>query len=184
MATKATVLKAELQISDMNRHYYATHSLTVAQHPSETEERLMIRIVAFALHASERLSFTRGISTEDEPDIWDKDLTDHITVWIDLGQPDEKRIRKACGRADEVTIYTYQPRNAGPWWEKTGPALQRFERLNVAAIDTVSGNLTDLCDRNMALQCNIQDDTIYLSSDSKEVELTLRFFKDARSSGS
>lgn len=184
MATKATVLKAELQISDMNRHYYGTHSLTVAQHPSETEERLMIRIVAFALHASKRLAFTRGISTEDEPDIWDKDLTDHVTVWIDLGQPDEKRIRKACGRADEVTIYTYQPRNAGPWWEKTGPALQRFERLSVAAIDTVAGNLADLCDRNMALQCNIQDDAVYLSSETGEVELALRFFKDARSNAS
>jgi uncharacterized protein YaeQ len=184
MATKATVLKVELQISDMNRHYYATHSLTAAQHPSETEERLMIRIVAFALHASERLAFTRGISTEDEPDIWDKDLTDHITVWIDLGQPDEKRIRKACGRADEVTIYTYQPRNAGPWWEKSGPSLQRFERLSVAAIDTVSGNLADLCDRNMALQCSIQDDSVYLSSETVEVELALRYFKDARASAS
>ena len=144
----------------------------------------MIRIVAFALHASERLAFTRGISTEDEPDIWDKDLTDHITVWIDLGQPDEKRIRKACGRADEVTIYTYQPRNAGPWWEKTGPSLQRFERLSVAAIGTVVGNLADLCDRNMALQCNIQDDAVYLSSETGEVELALRFFKDARSNAS
>lgn len=182
MATKATVLKAELQISDMNRHYYATHTLTVAQHPSETDERLMVRIVAFALHASERLAFTRGISTEDEPDIWDKDLTDHITTWIDLGQPDEKRIRKACGRADEVTIYTYQPRNAGPWWEKSGPTLQRFERLSVAAINSISGNLADLCDRNMALQCNIQDDAIYLSSETQEVELSLSFFKDARAS--
>lgn len=182
MATKATVLKVELQISDMNRHYYATHSLTVAQHPSETEDRLMIRIVAFALHASERLAFTRGISTEDEPDIWDKDLTDHITVWIDLGQPEEKRIRKACGRADEVTIYTYQPRNSGPWWEKCGPALQRFERLSVVAIDTVAGSLADLCDRNMALQCNIQDDAVYLSSETHEVELALRFLKDARTS--
>jgi uncharacterized protein YaeQ len=184
MATKATVLKAELQISDMNRHYYGSHALTIAQHPSETEERLMVRLLAFALHASESLAFTRGISTEDEPDLWDKDLTEHITQWIDLGQPDEKRIRKACGRADEVTIYTYQPRNAGPWWEKNKQILQRFEHLSVAAIDIVQGGLAELCDRNMSLQCSIQDDAVYLSNDSHEVEIAVRFFKDARANPS
>lgn len=180
MAAKSTVLKAELTISDMNRHHYETYQLTVAQHPSETDERTMVRIVAFALHASESLSFTKGISTEDEPDIWDKDLTDHITTWIDLGQPDEKRIRKACGRADEVFIYTYQPRNAGPWWIKHGDDLARFDKLNVIALETVSTTtLGDLCDRNMALQCSIQEDGVYLSSESKEVELKVTVVKAA-----
>ena len=180
MATKATILKAELMISDMNRHYYQTHQLTVAQHPSETEERLMVRLVAFALHASDSLAFTKGISTDDEPDIWDKDLTDHITTWIDLGQPEDKRIRKACGRADEVFIYTYQPRNAGPWFAKAAETLSRFDKLNIIAIDTVSATtLADLCDRNMTLQCNIQDDAVYLSSESKEVELKLTVTKAA-----
>lgn len=178
MAAKSTVLKAELTISDMNRHHYETYQLTVAQHPSETDERTMVRIVAFALHASESLSFTKGISTEDEPDIWDKDLTDHITTWIDLGQPDEKRIRKACGRAEAVYIYTYQPRNAGPWWIKHGDDLARFDKLNVISIDTVSATtLADLCDRNMSLQCSIQEDGVYLSSESKEVELKVTVVK-------
>lgn len=180
MASKATVLKAELQISDMNRHYYGSHTLTIAQHPSETEERVMMRIVAFALHASESLSFTRGLSSEDEPDLWDKDLTDKITVWVDLGQPEEKRIRKACGRADQVFLYTYQPRNAGPWWQKHGEDLQRFDNLSVASIDTVSGNLTELCGRNMNLQCTISDDSLYLSDDKGQIELTRNFIKDAR----
>ena len=180
MAMKSTVLKAELQISDMNRHYYETHSLTLAQHPSETEERMMVRVVAFALHASERLAFTRGISTEDEPDIWDKDLTDHITVWVDLGQPDDKRIRKACGRADAVFIYTYQPRNAGPWWAKSEETLVRFDKLSVLSLETVSATaLADLCDRNMALTCTIQDDAIYLTSDRGEVELRVVALKSA-----
>ncbi|MGJ8689204.1 MAG: YaeQ family protein [Gammaproteobacteria bacterium] len=183
MASKATVLKAELQICDMNRHYYKTHTLTIALHPSETEERMMVRVVAFALHASESLAFTRGLSSDDEPDIWDKDLTDHITTWIDLGQPEEKRIRKACGRADDVFIYTYQPRNSGPWWSKHADALERFSKLSVISIETRSSTaLADLCDRNMELQCTIQDNAVYLSTPSKEVELALSFLKEPKSS--
>lgn len=178
MAMKSTVLKAELQISDMNRNYYHTHQLTLAQHPSETEERMMVRLVAFALHASNSMSFTKGISIEDEPDLWQKDLTDHITLWVELGQPEEKRIKKACGRADEVFIYTYQPRNSGPWWEKLAEKLRRFEKLHVLSLNTVStATLADLCDRNMSLQCTIQDNSIYLSSVDKEVELTLKVLK-------
>lgn len=178
MAMKSTILKAELQISDMNRHYYQTHQLTLAQHPSETDERMMVRLLTFALHASETLTFTKGISTEDEPDLWQKDLTGHITLWIDLGQPEEKRIKKACGRADEVFIYTYQPRNSGPWWEKMAEKLQRFDGLQVLSLNTVSTTtLADLCDRNMALQCTIQDNSVYLSSADKEVELTLSVLK-------
>ena len=97
MASGATILKAELNISDMDRHYYGAHSLTVAQHPSETEARLMLRLLAFAIHGHEDLSFTKGISTDDEPDLWQKTLTDEIELWVDLGQPDEKCISKACG---------------------------------------------------------------------------------------
>lgn len=180
MASKATVLKAQLQICDMNRHYYQTHALTIAQHPSETEERMMVRVVAFALHASESLAFTRGLSSEDEPDLWDKDLTDHITTWIDLGQPEEKRIRKACGRAEQVFIYTYQPRNSGPWWSKHEVNLARFDKLRVITLETRSETtLADLCERNMALQCTIEDNAIYLSTDSKEVELALSYLKGA-----
>jgi len=98
MAPKATIYKAELQVSDMDRQYYATHALMLAQHPSETVERLMVRLLAFALHADERLEFGRGLSTDDEPDLWRKSLTGEIEQWIELGQPDEQHIRKACGR--------------------------------------------------------------------------------------
>jgi uncharacterized protein YaeQ len=98
MALKATVVKAELQVSDMDRHYYASHNLTLAQHPSETDERLMVRLLAFALNADERLEFGKGLSSDDEPDLWRRDYTGDIELWIDLGQPDESRIRKASGR--------------------------------------------------------------------------------------
>src|SRR5690348_18273606 len=102
MALNSTIYKVELQISDMDRHYYATHALTLARHPSETEERLMVRLLAFALHADDRLEFGKGLSDEDQPALWRRAYTDEIEQWIELGQPDEARIRKACGRARRV----------------------------------------------------------------------------------
>lgn len=174
MALKATISKAELNIADMNRNYYHSHHLTLAQHPSETDERMMIRLVAFALHAHEDLTFTKGLSTEDEPDIWQKDLIDHIVLWIDLGQIDEKRIKKACGKSDQVVIYTYQSRSAKPWWQKIELAMKRFDNLSVMEIETLSETpIESLVQRSMQLQCNIQDNAVYLSSAAGEVELRI-----------
>ena len=127
MATKATIYKASLQIVDLDRDYYHEHSITLARHPSETDERMMVRLLAFVQHASEDLTFTRGLSTSDEPDLWQKDLTGAIELWIELGQPDEKRIRKACGRAQKVWIYSYSGRSAEIWWEQIGSALGKLK---------------------------------------------------------
>ncbi|MEO7259228.1 MAG: YaeQ family protein, partial [Luteimonas sp.] len=127
MALKATVVKVELQVSDMDRHYYATHMLTLAQHPSETDERLMVRLLAFALHADERLEFGRGLSNEEEPDLWRRSYTGEIEQWIDLGQPDESRIKKACGRAQEVIVVNYSGRSADLWWNRVAPSLTRLK---------------------------------------------------------
>src|SRR4051794_5320453 len=102
MALKSTIYKADLQIADMDRHYYQDHSLTLARHPSETDERLMVRLLAFVRHANESLIFAKGLSDVDEPDLWQKDLTGAIELWIDVGQPDERRMLKACGRASQV----------------------------------------------------------------------------------
>jgi uncharacterized protein YaeQ len=114
MAPKATIVKAELQVTDMDRHYYALHNLTLAQHPSETVERLMVRLLAFALHADERLEFGRGLSDEDEPALWRRDYTGDIEQWIEVGQPDESRIRKACGRAQQVVVVKLRRPRGGP----------------------------------------------------------------------
>lgn len=174
MALKATIVKANLQIADMNRHYYQDHQLTLAQHPSETEERVMVRLLAFALNANDDLVFTKGISTEDEPDLWQKDLTGHVNLWIDLGQLEEKRIRKACGKSDKVIIYTYQSRNSTPWWQQINHKLERFDNLAVYSIEkTTQSPIETLFQRNMQLQCNIQDNVIYLSTDSDAVEFKL-----------
>lgn len=173
MATKATVYKASLNISDLDRHYYASHSLTLACHPSETEERLMVRLLAFALYASESLQFTRGISTEDEPDLWDKDLTDHITHWIELGVPDESRIRKGCNRADLATVVSYGARTAFPWWEKNRDKLQRFDNLRVIFLaKEATDALAAMAARNMELQVTIQEGEAWISNQSSNIVVT------------
>lgn len=172
MALKATVYKAELQISDMDRHYYATHALTLAQHPSETDERLMVRLLAFALFADERLEFGRGLSTEDEPDLWRKSLTGEIEQWIELGQPDESRIRKACGRAREVVVIGYSGRGFALWWEKNATALGRCGNLRVLELPAgIAESLSALLARGMQLQCLIQEGDVQLMGDAGTVDV-------------
>jgi uncharacterized protein YaeQ len=172
MALKATVVKVELQISDMDRHYYATHMLTLAQHPSETDERLMVRLLAFALFADERLEFGRGLSSEDEADLWRRDYTGDIEQWIDLGQPDESRIKKACGRARQVVVVTYSGNGAAIWWDKVAPSLSRIKNLTVIDIPAATAeSLATLIQRGMRLNCLIQDGELQLMSDTINVAL-------------
>jgi uncharacterized protein YaeQ len=178
MALKATIFKAELQIADMDRGYYASHALTLARHPSETDERLLIRVLAFCRHAHEDLSFTRGLSNDDEPDLWQRDLTGRIETWIDIGQPDEKRIRKACGRAAQVCIYCHSGHGAELWWQKIRDRLERFDNLTVINIDAAaSQSLARLAQRSMQLQCTIQDGQIWLGDADTSVQADLTTWK-------
>jgi len=171
MAISSTINKVSLNIADMDRHYYESHELTIAQHPSETDFRFMIRLIAFMKNASEQLCFTKGLSTDDEPELWQKSLTDDIELWIDLGQVDEKRIRKACGRAKEVIIYTYDDRKAKVWWAQQQSKLQRFSNLSVFSIN--AKGVEAMSKRSMQLQCNIQDGEIYLNDDDSNFTITL-----------
>ncbi|MEO6798486.1 MAG: YaeQ family protein [Rhodanobacter sp.] len=170
MALNSTIYKVELQISDMDRHYYATHALTLARHPSETEERLMMRLLAFALYADDRLQFGKGLSDEDEPALWLKAYTEEIKLWIDVGQPDDTRIRKACGRSRQVVVINYGGHAAQLWWDKVGSALKRHRNLTVLDIPvaTVAGLVT-LLQRGMRLQCLIQDGQLQLMNDADAV---------------
>ena len=174
MATKATIYKAHLQIVDLDRDYYHDHSITLARHPSETDERMMVRLLAFVQHASEDLTFTRGLSTSDEPDLWQKDLTGAIELWIELGQPDEKRIRKACGRAQKVWIYSYSGRSAEIWWEQIGSALGKLKNLTVINIPPeTTQSLAQLAQRNMQLQCTIQDGQTWITDNTSSVQVDI-----------
>lgn len=173
MALKATIFKAELAIADMDRHYYETHQLTLARHPSENDERMMLRLVAFALNASNQLQFTKGLSTDDEPDLWQKSLSDEIELWIDLGQPSDKRIRQACGKAKQVKIYTYGGNTADAWWQQAGKICKRHNNLHVINIDVeASTQLAALTERTMQLQVNIQDGELLISSQLGSVSFT------------
>jgi uncharacterized protein YaeQ len=177
MALKATIFKAELQIADMDRHYYADHALTIARHPSETDERMMVRLLAFALHAHEALSFGRGLSTEDEPDLWRKDLTGAIELWIDVGQPDEKRMLKACGRSSQVAVYSYSSTH-NVWWNQVRGKVERAKNLYVANLSSeTSQELAKLAQRTMRLQCTIQDGQIWMGNGEHTVQLELNVLK-------
>jgi uncharacterized protein YaeQ len=174
MALKATVYKAELAVSDMDRNYYHTHQVTIAQHPSENDERMMVRLLAFALNASETLEFTRGLSADDEPELWQKSMIDEVELWIELGQPDEKRIRKACHKAKQVIIYTYQPRSAEVWWQQMKNKVTYFDNLAVYAIaqETVD-KLVGMAERTMRLQCSVDGGQCWFGDDEAMVEVSM-----------
>ncbi len=173
MALKATVFKAQVQISDMDRHYYESHALTIARHPSETDERMMVRLLAFCLYADSRLSFTKGVSADDEPDLWQHSLSGEIERWIELGQPDERRIRKACGRAREVLVINYGGRAADLWWEQNREALGRLRNLRVWTIASAEVKaLADLAERSMDFQCTIDGGQVWIGTDQVTVAIT------------
>jgi uncharacterized protein YaeQ len=158
LALKATIFKADLHVADMDRGYYGSHALTIARHPSETDERMMVRLLAFALNADEALEFGRGLSAEDEPALWRRDLTGAIESWIEVGLPDAKAVRRACGRADQVRIYCYGGNAASLWWNQAIGHLARCDNLSVIDLpSTATQALAGMARRGMDLQCSIQD---------------------------
>ena len=180
MAQNATIYTVELSVSDMDRHYYETHKLTIAKHPSETDERMMVRLLAFALNAHEQLEMTKGISTDDEPDIWQKSLSDELELWIALGLPSDKVVRQSCAKAQKVVIYTYGGRTADVWWDKIQNSTSRFDNLQVMALSEQStSELAGLADRSMKLQVNIQDGDVMVSVGDQIVYVTPTTLKSA-----
>lgn len=173
MALTATIFKAHLQISDMDRNHYDEHQLTLARHPSETDVRMMVRLLAFALHANEHLSFTKGLCNDEEPALWQKSLSDEIELWIDVGLPDERRVRKACSRAIRVCLYIYGGRNAELWWQNNIDKLQRFSNLSVIEIPEETCNeLAGLVQRSMQLQCTMQDGELWLNCGDQTISIS------------
>ena len=176
MAANATIYKANLNIANMDTHYYAEHSLTLAKHPSENDLRLMMRLLAFVFNANEDLGFCKGISQDDEPDLWQKDLSGDIELWIDLGQPDEKRIKKACGRSKKVIIYVYQEGMATSWFKQNQKLLNRFNNLSIVYLN-IDGDIEELCERSMSLQANISDGELNLINGDNGVSITQVIWK-------
>jgi uncharacterized protein YaeQ len=180
VALTATLFKAALQIADMNRNYYRDHAVTLARHPSETDERMMVRLLAFVRHAHEALAFGRGLSTEDEPNLWQKDLTGAIELWVDVGLPDPKEVRRACGRARRVVIYAYGGRGADLWWTQNREALERCDNLTLLNVpQEASRALAGLARRSMRLQCTLQEGHIWIGDGAGSVEIVLGTWKEA-----
>lgn len=170
MALKATIFKADIDISDMDRGYYESHALTLARHASETDERMMIRVLAFALNAHEHLALTDNMASPEDPALWQKDLTGVIDVWIEVGQPDEKRLLKACGRAGQVIVYCYA-NSALIWWNALAPKVERAKNLTVVHVPE-SVALASLAQRTMSFQLTIEGGTVWLTAGEQTVEIT------------
>lgn len=177
MAIKATIYKASLQIADMDRNLYADHAATLARHPSETDERMMMRLLAFALcvpadsHGG-ALDFAKSLWDADEPDLWQKNLTGEIVQWIEVGQPDDRRLMKACGRAERVRVYSYSA-STPIWWSGIAGKLARARGLEVWQIDPAQSRaLAALAARSMQLQVTVQDSAVWIGNGADSVEIT------------
>lgn len=183
MALKSTIFKAQLQIADMDRALYADHSLTLARHPSETDERMMMRLLAFALavpadtdHGA--LEFAAGLSDTDEPDLWQKDLTGELKQWVEVGQPDDRRLAKACGRADRVRIWSYSS-STPIWWSGIEGKVIRLANLEVWQIDAAESQaLAALAERGMQLQITVQEGHVWVGNGRESVSLEPRRLKE------
>ncbi len=169
MAKSSTIYKAEIIYSNLNNHYYDDFSLTMAKHPSENEERMMNRLICFLLCANQNLEFTKGLSSTDEPELWEKDLTGQIVHWIEMGEPDEKRIKQAAGKSHKVTIFTTKKNTAEQWFEKIKDKVPH-DKVNIFHLENLSEeNIIELVSKSMKLSCTIEDDSIYLSNDQRTI---------------
>ncbi|BBL99980.1 YaeQ family protein [Microbulbifer sp. GL-2] len=178
MALKATIFKSKVQIADMDRDYYAEHQLTLARHPSETDERMMVRLLAFAHNAADSLEFTRGLSSDEEADLWQKNLSGEIDLWIEVGLPTEERLRKASNRAARVLVYSYGRRTAPVWWHKLESPLARFDNLRVYHLAAeATEQLAAMAERNMDFSITIQDGHIWLADGTNNAEITPEIWK-------
>lgn len=171
MGSKVNIFKVVLNVSDIDRNYYQEHKFTLALQSTEPETLVIVNILAFALNANERLLYTKGNDKKQEPDIWQKDLTGDIELWIDIGQPDEKRLRKACARSKEVIIFNYGEENPDVWWKHKSPKYNRFKNLSVMNLSVqVLEDLAFIINRTMDLQCTIQDRHVWIGNDERTVE--------------
>jgi len=179
MALKATIYKANLQIADMDRNVYVDHAVTIARHPSETDERMMVRLLALALNLPAdtndgTLELAKDLWENDEPALWHKDLTGEVRHWVEVGQPDDKRLLRAAGRARRVSVYSYAA-STPIWWAGIANKVARASNLAAWQIDaTQSLALATLAQRSMQLQLTVQDGTAWLGDGQQSIEITLQ----------
>ena len=175
MALKSTIFKAEINVADMDRHHYQTHAITIARHPSENDERMMVRVVAFGLNANEALSFGKGLSSTEEAALWRKDLTGAVEQWIEVGLPDARVLKKAASRARELIVYAYGGRSVGLWWAQQRDELARLTNLRVIELPAEATTaLGRIAARGMSLQCTVQEGQVWLGDANDTVHFEPR----------
>lgn len=173
MALKATIFKAILNIADLDRGVYLDANLTLARHPSETDLRLIVRLLAWALNAHDDLAFTKGLCADDEPELWLKNLHGGIEHWIDVGLPDERRLKKGCNRSEQVTLYTYAGRAVDLWWQQNQALLNRQDNLRIVDFSEEElAPLVDLAERNMQWQVTISEGQVFINSGDVNLSIT------------
>lgn len=178
MAMPSIIFKAELHIADMDRHYYETHNVTLARHSSETDERMMVRLLAFVMHASQALAFAQGLSSPDEPDLWSKSLQGDITQWIMVGLPDEKAIKKAAGRSAQVIVYAYGS-GIDAWRAKNN--VDKIDALTIVSVDaSTTAQLAESVERSMRIQVSIQDGVVWWTHEKGTIEIAQFVLKRGR----
>ena len=179
MAIKPTIYKARISLSDLERDYYDAINLTIAQHPSETLERMMVRILAYCINAQEALELTKGLEEVEEPALWARTMDEQVTLWIDLGEPSVERVKKACNRANAVKVYSFNSKS-DVWWSQ-GEA--KFSRLNAAfyrfpweSVEALAG----LVSRTMDLSVTITGNSAYIAAETGEVEVSWEILQDVK----
>lgn len=176
MAIKATIYKACIQLADMDRNLYEDYNVTIARHPSETDERMLIRILSFALNVPSNsdhgaLEFAKDMWDADEPSLWQKDLTGELLHWIEVGQPDEKRLQRMSARTGRVSVYSFNS-NTAAWWNGIQSKLTRAANLSVWQVPgEQSQALAELAQRSMQLQVTVQDGDIWVGDGQRSIEV-------------
>lgn len=174
MALSSSIYRVDIDLSNLNTHHYENYNLTIAKHPSESESRMMYRLLAFLYCAHEDLTFTKGLSAQDEPEIWQKDFAGDIIQWIELGLPDLKRIRQASGKSKRVKVFTHHQGKAQEWWSKIKGSLIKNDKVEVYHLDLIKDlNIEDLVSKSMKLSCVIEDNIMHLSNDNLRLGITV-----------
>jgi uncharacterized protein YaeQ len=178
MALKATIFKAKISLSNLNIHFYDELTLTIARHPSENNLRMMSRILAYLLTAQEGPVFTKGISSDTEPDIWIVNHDGSVDHWIELGHLDERRIRQSSSKAKKVSIFSYQGNQSLSWFSSIENGLSRFNNLNIIHFSFPENqNIEDFAERGMNFSCNIEDDEMWLSTEQDRICVQFQYLK-------
>lgn len=178
MALSSTIYKVDVDLSNFNTQYYENFNLTMAKHPSEHEARMMYRLVAFLYCAHPDLKFTKGLSTTEEPELWQKNYSGEILQWIELGLPDNKRIRQACGKSDLVKVFTYQENQAEAWYQSNKSDFEKNKKLEVYNLSVVeNGPIDSIVTKSMKLGCIIEDQHMYLSDDGQRIGIAIQKIK-------